>query len=95
MLFSILKWKAKESPTLFCIFESMNNLKLQEFQPSIFAQMVDRLRNKSEAELKLLYTRFFQKELKDDWKSITQNADFRKTSEADIIKAIQKNRYRQ
>jgi hypothetical protein len=56
--------------------------------------MVDQLRTKSEAELKLLYTRFFQKDLKEEWKSLTKDADFRNASEADIVKAIQKNRYR-
>ena len=72
----------------------MNSLNLRNSHPSFFAQIVDQLRNKSEAELKLLYVRFFQKELKEEWKNITKNADFKKTSEADIIKAIQKNRYR-
>lgn len=71
----------------------MNNLKLSSTQPSFFAQIVDQLRNKSEAELKMLYTRFFQRELKDEWKRITKNADFKKASESDIIKAIQKKRY--
>jgi neutral trehalase len=71
----------------------MSSLNLSGSQPSFFAQMVDQLRNKSEAELKLLYTRFFQKELKEEWKSITKKADFKKASEADIIKAIQKSRY--
>ncbi len=72
----------------------MNNLNLSESQPSLFAQMVDRLRTKSEAELKMLYIRFFQKELKEEWNSITKVADFKKASEGDIIRAIQKNRYR-
>jgi neutral trehalase len=71
----------------------MSSLNLSGSQPSFFAQMVDQLRNKSEAELKLLYTRFFQKELKEEWKSITKKADFKKASESDIIKAIQKSRY--
>jgi neutral trehalase len=71
----------------------MSSLNLSGSQPSFFAQMVDQLRNKSEAELKLLYTRFFQKELKEEWKTITKKADFKKASENDIIKAIQKSRY--
>jgi neutral trehalase len=71
----------------------MSSLNLSGSQPSFFAQMVDQLRNKSEAELKLLYTRFFHKELKDEWKSITKKVDFKKASENDIIKAIQKSRY--
>lgn len=72
----------------------MNSLNFRNTQPSVFAQMVDQLRTKSEAELKLLYTRFFQKDLREEWKSITKDADFRNASEADIVKAIQKNRYR-
>ena len=70
----------------------MSTLNLRNTEPSFFARMADQLRNKSEAELKLLYVRFFQKELKEEWKNITNDADFRKTSEAGIIKAIQKNR---
>ena len=61
--------------------------------PSTFAQMVDQLRTKSEAELKVLYLRFFKNDLKEEWKNITQSAPFNGVSEEDIIKAIQKNRY--
>ncbi|MEO6723335.1 MAG: hypothetical protein ABIN67_23410 [Ferruginibacter sp.] len=71
----------------------MNRVKLTKSQPSLFAQMVDQLRNKSEAELKLLYTRFFQKEFADEWSMITKDTDFNNVSETSIIKAIQKNRY--
>jgi hypothetical protein len=69
-------------------------LNLSGSQPSFFAQLVDQLRNKSEAELKMLYTRLFKKDMKEEWKVITKNADFKKASEEDIIKAIQKNRYK-
>lgn len=71
----------------------MNGLKLSGSQPSFFAQIVDQLRDMSEAELKQLYMRFFQKKLKDEWKAITKNANLKKASENDIIKAIQKGRY--
>lgn len=71
----------------------MSSMKFIEQQPSIFAQFVDNLRNKSEAELKLLYTRFFKNDLKNEWKSIAKNTNLSKISEANIIKAIQKNRY--
>lgn len=65
-------------------------------QPSLstFAKIVDRLRNKSEEELKMLYIKFFSNELIDEWKNITQAADFKNANEAEIIKAIQKNRYK-
>ena len=65
----------------------------QQPQPSTFAQMVDQLRTKSEAELKLLYLQFFKNDLKEEWKNVTQSADFKNVSEEDIVKAIQKNRY--
>ncbi|MFN2438370.1 MAG: hypothetical protein ABR503_04160 [Chitinophagaceae bacterium] len=69
--------------------------RIQAQQPSTFAQMVDALRNKSEEELKLLYLRFFEAELSNEWKSITSSADFKDATEEDIIKSIQKNRYKQ
>ncbi|MCZ2297945.1 MAG: hypothetical protein LC134_00540 [Chitinophagales bacterium] len=72
----------------------MNSIKTIEPAPSLFAQIVDELRNKSEAELKMLYVRFFQKELKEEWKTITQNINFKNSSEDDIVKTIQQNRYR-
>ena len=63
-------------------------------QPSIstFAQIVDKLRNKNEEELKLLYLKFFSNELISEWENLTKDADFTNTSEEDIVKAIQKNR---
>lgn len=64
-------------------------------QPSPFAQMVDKLRNKSDEELKLLYLKFFASDLKDEWKNITESADFGNATEDDMVKAIQKNRYQQ
>lgn len=72
----------------------MNDLKFNQWQPSAFAQIVDKLRSKSEAELKILYVRFFKKELQNQWKAITKEGNLKKISEADLIKAIQKNRYR-
>ena len=63
--------------------------------PSAFAQMVDKLRNKSDAELKMLYLKFFVNDLKEEWQNITKEADFSNASKEDIIKAIQKNRYGQ
>ena len=72
----------------------MSNMKFIEQQPSVFAQMVDKLRNKSEAELKMLYLRFFKNDLKSEWKTIVKDSNLKKASEEDIIKAIQKNRYR-
>jgi hypothetical protein len=70
-----------------------NTAMFQQPQTSTFAQMVDQLRNKSEAELKMLYLQFFSNDLNEEWKTLTKKANFKKASENDIIKAIQKNRY--
>lgn len=72
----------------------MNNTKLINPHISLFAQMVDKLRNKSEEELKMLYLRFFQKEMENEWEVITRETSFENASDDDIVKAIQKNRYR-
>lgn len=68
---------------------------LQPQQPSAFAQLVDLLRTKSEEELKLLYVKLFSDKLNEEWKEITDEADFKNASEEDIIRAIQQKRYRQ
>ena len=52
-------------------------------QPSIFADMVDRLRFKSEAELRMLYLKFFSEDLKEEWKDINKDAEFKGDSEED------------
>jgi hypothetical protein len=62
-------------------------------QPSVFAQIVDKLRTKSEAELKMIYLQLSANDLTEEWKNIMEEADFRNATEEDIIKAIQKNRY--
>ena len=72
----------------------MNTTKFIKPQPSAFAQIVDGLRDKSEAELKMLYLRFFQKDLEKEWNDITKDSSLKSIPETDIIKAIQKNRYR-
>lgn len=66
---------------------------IQESSPSIFAQMIDKLRNKSEEELKILYLKFFSSELNEEWKEITNEANLANVTDEGIIKAIQKNRY--
>ena len=67
---------------------------MQESSTSTFAKMVDKLRDKSEEELKMLYTKFFSNELIDEWKNITHNADFNGSKDDEIIKSVQKNRYK-
>lgn len=71
----------------------MSNLKLINQQTSTFAQMVDKLRDKSEAELKVLYLRLFKNELNKEWKNIVKDSSLKNVTEKDIIKIIQKNRY--
>ena len=66
----------------------------QESSVSTFAKMVDKLRNKSEEELKMLYNKFFSNELIDEWKNITHNADFNGSNDDEITKSVQKNRYK-
>lgn len=67
---------------------------IQEQPISTFAKMIDKLRNKSEDELKMLYIKLFSTELIDEWKNITEDADFGNVGEEEIVKAIQKNRYK-
>ena len=67
---------------------------VQESLPSTFAQMIDKLRNKSEEELKMLYLKFFSNDLINEWKNITADADFKNAGEDEIVKAIQMNRYK-
>lgn len=44
-------------------------------EPSVFALIVDKLRYMDEAELKLAYVKLFRKELEEEWKDITKEAD--------------------
>lgn len=62
--------------------------------PTVFEQIVDKLRGKSEEELTLLYMKFFSSDLKKEWEEITAEGNFDNVSDEDIVKAIQKNRYR-
>lgn len=62
--------------------------------PTAFERIVDRLRGKSEEELTLLYIKLFSSELEQEWKEITAEGNFENVTDEDIVKAIQKNRYR-
>ncbi len=62
-------------------------------QPSMFAQIIDKLRNKSEEELKRLYIQLSATNLEEEWKEITKEANFTDASDEDILKAIQDKRY--
>ncbi len=54
--------------------------------------MIDKLRGKSEEELKLLYLNFFSDDLNQEWKEITSTSNFEDASDEQIIRAIQKQR---
>jgi ubiquinone/menaquinone biosynthesis C-methylase UbiE len=60
--------------------------------PSLFAQMVDKLRSKSEEELKWLYLKLFSSDLKKEWEEITKEAGFSNITEEDIINIIRQKR---
>ena len=66
---------------------------ITENNSSTFALLVDKLRDKSEEELKLIYISLFSKEISDEWSSITENSNFTNVSEEDIVEVIMKNRY--
>ncbi|MCH5600444.1 hypothetical protein [Niabella ginsengisoli] len=63
-------------------------------QASAFAEMVDKLRYKSDEELKYLYMMFFQKELEAEWADITSENNMDNVSEELIISTILSNRYK-
>lgn len=63
----------------------------QDTPLSTFEQIADKLRNKSEEELKLLNLKFFSKELSNEWETLTRDADFTTATEEDIVKAIKRN----
>lgn len=62
-------------------------------EPSVFALIVDKLRYMDEAELKLAYLKLFRKELEEEWKNITGEADFSKVTDKEISGAIQDERF--
>lgn len=59
---------------------------------STYKKVVDKLQNKSEEELQLLYLKFFSDDLKEEWSEITKEANFRNLPEEDIIKSIKQQR---
>lgn len=56
--------------------------------------MVDKLRYKSEEELKHLYLILFQKDLEQEWIDITKDIKMNDVTEEMIIAAILSNRYK-
>ncbi len=64
-----------------------------EEQVSTFAKIVDKLRDKSEEDLKLLYLKFFRDDLIKKWENLTSEMNFGDTTDEDMVKAIQKKRY--
>jgi len=66
---------------------------IQIEQTSTFARLVDRLRFKSEDELKLLYLELFGNEIGDAWEKATQGGNLEKVTDDEVVKAVQKKRY--
>ncbi|HRO46183.1 hypothetical protein [Agriterribacter sp.] len=62
-------------------------------EPSVFALIVDKLRYMDEVELKLAYIKLFRKELEEEWKSVTAEADFSTVTDKEIVAAIQREHY--
>lgn len=56
------------------------------FANNTFSKVADKLRNKSEEELKLLYFKLFSNELNEKWKEITKEANFKNASDEEISK---------
>ena len=68
-------------------------MNLTQEMPSAFAQMVDKLRTKTDAELKLIYMQFFKDDFVKEWEKITGEADFSHVSDEEILKVIEGKRY--
>lgn len=60
---------------------------------STYNKMINKLRNKTEEELQLLYLKFFVDDLRNEWKEIANEGNLQKASDEDIIRAIQRQRY--
>lgn len=52
---------------------------------STYNKMVNKLRNKTEEELEVLYLKFFIDDLRNEWKEITNGGNFQKALEENII----------
>ena len=61
---------------------------------STFARIVDKLRSMDEDGLKHAYVKLFQNDLEGEWETITKDMSFGDATDEDIVKAIQKNRYK-
>jgi len=69
-------------------------MELAQEPVSAFAQMVDKLRTKSDAELKLLYMQFFKDDFINEWEKVAGEADFSHVTDDEIIKTIEDKRYK-
>lgn len=68
-------------------------MELTQEPVSAFAQMVDKLRTKTDAELKMLYMQFFKDDFIAEWQKITSEADFSEVTDEEIVAAIKSKRY--
>lgn len=68
-------------------------MELTQEPVSAFAQMVDKLRTKTDAELKMLYMQFFKDDFVAEWQKIASEADFSEVTDEEIVAAIESKRY--
>lgn len=59
----------------------------------VMESIVEKLKGKSEEELKLLYIRLFADEIAREIQEITENTPFSKVSDEEIIDAVMQHRY--
>ncbi len=69
-------------------------MELTQDPASAFTQIVEKLRTKTDAELKLLYMQFFKDDFIEEWKKITEEADFSSVTDEEIMAAIKNKRYK-
>jgi|GEM_PF-3490069 len=55
-----------------------------------FERLVDKLRNRNDAEWKLAYLTLFKNDFAKEWENITSEMDFKNVSDEEMVAAIQK-----
>jgi hypothetical protein len=59
----------------------------------VMESIVEKLKGKSEEELKLLYIRLFADEIEKEWEEVTSGTPINSVSDEDIVEAVMKGRY--
>lgn len=68
-------------------------MELTQEPVSAFAQIVDKLRTKTDTELKMLYMQFIKVDFIAEWQKIASEADFSQVTDEEIVAAIESKRY--